>query len=67
MRRVMAETNADVVGVLLAAIYDPVWTSAVHEAGDVALALLALLRLTRWHLPSWAVVILTAALTLVLF
>jgi chromate transporter len=52
---------------LLAAIYDPVWTSAVHEAGDVALALLALLRLTRWHLPSWAVVILTAALTLVLF
>jgi chromate transporter len=67
MRRAMAGINASVVGILLAALYDPVWISAVHGASDFALAAFALLLLTWWRMPSWAVVILTAGLTFVLF
>ncbi|CAB3807223.1 chromate efflux transporter [Pararobbsia alpina] len=63
MRRAMAGINAAVVGILLAALYDPVWTSAVHSAADFCIAVLALLLLTWWRLPSWAVVLITAAVT----
>ncbi len=48
--------NAAVVGILLAALYDPVWTSAIHSLADLGLALLALVALMRWKLPPWAVV-----------
>lgn len=40
-RRAMAGVNAAVVGVLLAALYDPVWTSAIHSKADFGLALAA--------------------------
>jgi chromate transporter len=63
MRRAMAGINAAVVGILFAALYDPVWTSAVHSAIDFCIAVLALLLLTWWRLPSWAVVLITAAVT----
>jgi chromate transporter len=49
--------NAAVVGLLLAAFYDPVWTSAIRGPGDFALALLALLALMAWKLPPWLVVL----------
>ena len=39
VRRALAGVNAAVVGVLGAALYDPVWTSAIQSRGDVALAL----------------------------
>ena len=48
--------NAAVVGLLLAALYRPVWTSAIVDAVDVALALLAFLALALWRWPAWAVV-----------
>lgn len=48
--------NAAVVGLLLAAWYDPIWTSAIRQPADLALALLALLALMSWKLPPWAVV-----------
>ena len=41
IQRVMAGVNAAVVGILGAALYDPVWTSAIHSTADVALALAA--------------------------
>ncbi|MDB6000549.1 MAG: chromate transporter, partial [Rhizobacter sp.] len=41
VRRAMAGVNAAVVGVLAAALYDPVWTSAIHARSDFALALAA--------------------------
>ncbi len=41
VRRSLAGINAAVVGLLAAALYDPVWTSAVHSRVDVALALAA--------------------------
>ncbi|MFM0274877.1 chromate efflux transporter [Paraburkholderia aspalathi] len=62
MRRAMAGINAAVVGILLAALYDPVWTSAVHSGRDFALVIVALALLGWWRLPSWAVVLLTALL-----
>lgn len=52
--------NAAVVGLLLAAFYDPVWTSAVHAPADFALAILAFLLLAAWRTPPWLVVILAA-------
>lgn len=54
--------NAAVVGLLLAALYDPVWTSAIHAPADLMLAALALLALMRFKAPPWAVVVLTALL-----
>ncbi|MFZ1991393.1 MAG: chromate efflux transporter [Alphaproteobacteria bacterium] len=53
--------NAVVVGLLLAALYTPVWTSAVSGPLDFALALIALLLLAVWRSPPWAVVIFAAA------
>ena len=52
--------NAAVVGLLLAALYDPVWTSAVHGTDDFALALAALALLAVWKWPPWLVVVLSA-------
>ena len=59
-RGVLAGVNAAVVGLLLAALYQPVATSALHSAADVALALVALAALLRWRVPPWAVVVATA-------
>jgi chromate transporter len=53
--------NAAVVGLLLAALYDPVWTSGIRAPADFALAIAALLLLAFWRLPPWLVVIGTAA------
>lgn len=53
--------NAGVVGLLLAALYQPVWTSAVRGPVDFALALIALGLLALWQLPPWLVVLLAAA------
>jgi chromate transporter len=53
--------NAAVVGLLLAALYDPVLTGAVHSPIDFALALAAFALLTVARAPAWAVVAATAA------
>jgi chromate transporter len=53
--------NAAVVGVLLAALYNPVWTAGVTNAGDFVLAATAFLLLFMWQTPPWLVVILCAA------
>jgi chromate transporter len=53
--------NAGVVGILLAALYDPVGTSAIEAPIDLALALAAFGALAIWKLPPWLVVVLTAA------
>ncbi|HEU5080328.1 MAG TPA: chromate efflux transporter [Opitutaceae bacterium] len=52
--------NAAVVGVLLAALYNPVWTGAVTGARDVAAAIVAFALLEIWRVPAWLVVVLTA-------
>jgi chromate transporter len=57
----MRGTNAAVVGILGAALYNPVWTSAVATPRDFALALFGFLLLVVWKVPSWVVVVLLAA------
>ena len=57
---VLRGINAAVVGILLAALYDPVWTSAIFAPEDFALAAGALALLVIWKWPPWLVVILSA-------
>src|SRR5271167_36515 len=52
--------NAAVVGLLLAALYRPVWTSAITSAGDFALGATAFLLLFMWKTPPWLVVVFCA-------
>ena len=59
-RAALAGTNAAVVGLLLAALYDPVWTSSVTNLVDVALVVLALVALAVWNAAPWLVVLLLA-------
>jgi chromate transporter len=49
--------NAAVVGLLLAALYKPVWTSAIFGPADFAIGILAFLLLAFWAVPPWLVVI----------
>ncbi|MGX9936643.1 chromate efflux transporter [Advenella kashmirensis] len=56
-RAALAGVNVSVVGLLLAALYQPVWTSAIYRPHDFGLALLALVALMFWKLPPWLVVI----------
>lgn len=58
----MLGVNASVVGILLAALYHPVWTSAIFGIKDMALALGGFILLEFLKLPSWVVVLLTIAL-----
>jgi chromate transporter len=52
--------NAAVVGLLLAALYTPVWTSAIYSPADFGLGLIAFALLMFWKFPPWLVVVLTA-------
>jgi chromate transporter len=52
--------NAAVVGLLLTALYKPVWTSAINSPADFGLGLLAFGLLMFWKFPPWLVVVLTA-------
>ncbi|MCP1576566.1 chromate transporter [Herbaspirillum rubrisubalbicans] len=58
MQAALAGVNAAVVGLLLAALYQPVWTSAIFNERDLLIALAAFAALVRLKLPSWAVVLL---------
>ncbi len=53
----LAGINAAVVGLLLAALYRPVWTSAIFRPADFGLTLVALVALMFWKLPPWLVVL----------
>lgn len=57
----MRGANAAVVGILGAALYDPVWTSAIFTPKDFSLALAGFILLTVWKTPPWVVVVICAA------
>ena len=61
IRQGLMGVNAAVVGLLLAALYDPVWTSAIETPEDFALAAAAFALLAFWKSPPWLVVLLTGA------
>ena len=56
----MRGVNAAVVGLLGAALYNPVWTSSVNTPGDFAIALVGFVLLTVWRAPPLIVVIFSA-------
>jgi chromate transporter len=56
----MRGVNAAVVGLLGAALYNPLWTSSVKTPGDFGLALVGFVLLTVWRLPPLVVVIVSA-------
>lgn len=62
IRAALTGVNAAVVGLLLAALYDPIWTSAVHSTKDFAVILISFSLLYFWRQPAWLVVILTVLL-----
>lgn len=49
--------NAAVVGILLAALYDPLWTTAIGAPSDFALASILFVMLVFWKAPPWIVVL----------
>jgi chromate transporter len=57
---IMRGINAAVVGLLGAALYNPLWISSVRSSGDFALALVGFVLLTAWRTPPLIVVILGA-------
>ncbi|HEY3916192.1 MAG TPA: chromate efflux transporter [Stellaceae bacterium] len=58
--------NAAVVGLLLAALYTPVWTSAILNTADFGLGVTAFLLLAFWRVPPWLVVVFGALAAAVL-
>jgi len=66
-RSALTFINAAVVGLLLAALYNPVWTSAVLSAKDFALALACFAALALWRVQPWVVVLAVAALSFLIY
>ena len=60
MQSALLGINAAVVGLLLAALYNPVWTSAILSPSDFGLAICAFILLVFWKLPPWLVVVVAA-------
>lgn len=56
MRRALAGVNAAVVGILLAALYTPVWVMGIRSPGGAALGLVCFAALQFWRVPTWLVV-----------
>lgn len=56
--------NAAVVGVLAAALYDPMFTHGITSPGTLALAVAIFIAQTKWNLPAWAAVIAAGAIGL---
>ena len=61
VRAVLDGIGAAVVGLLGAALYDPIWTSAVSGGTELAMVVLAFCALMFWRWPPWLVVVLSAA------
>ncbi|WP_336070526.1 chromate efflux transporter [Nitratireductor rhodophyticola] len=59
-RALMMGTNAAVVGILGAALYDPLWTTAILAPADFAVTAVGFILLTTWKAPPWVVVALCA-------
>jgi chromate transporter len=57
----MRGVNAAVVGVLGAALYNPVWTTSVHSPRDFGVALVGFVLLVAWRAPPLVVVAFSAA------
>lgn len=61
VRGAVAGVNAAVVGLLVAALYNPIWIGSVFRAEDFGLVLVLFGLLAIWKLPPWSVVLIAAA------
>lgn len=61
IRGALIGVNAAVVGILISALYDPIWTSSIHQPIDFALAAILFSMLVYWKLPPW-IIVLTGAI-----
>jgi len=61
LQAAMRGINAAVVGILAAALYSPLWTSAIADWRDVAIAAAGFALLVFAKLPSWMIVLTTLA------
>ena len=61
IRRALLGINASVVGILLAALFQPVWQTGIRGVAEFSLALVAFLLLVSWRQPAWRVVLFCAA------
>jgi chromate transporter len=57
---ILAGVNASVVGILGAALYNPVWVSGVRTGADAAVAITGSVLLARWRAPPIAIVVMCA-------
>lgn len=64
--RAIAGVNAAVVGLLGAALYDPIWTTAIHRPIDLALALTAFVLLRSFKAPVLLIVVLAVVSAMLL-
>ena len=60
MRRALLGINASVVGILLAALFQPVWQTGIRGGAEFSLALAAFVLLVSWRQPAWRVVLFCA-------
>ena len=60
MRRALLGINAAVVGILLAALFQPIWQTGIRGGAEFSLALVAFVLLVSWRQPAWRVVLFCA-------
>lgn len=60
MRRALKGINASVVGIFIAALYNPLWTSAITGEKHFVMAMVLFIMLIVWKLPAWGLVALGA-------
>jgi chromate transporter len=61
-RAVLNGVNASVVGILFAALYNPVWTSTVHDKLDLIFVGIGFILIVFWKCPPWLLVLSAALL-----
>ena len=66
-RAALVGANAAVVGLLFAALYQPIWTSSILNGGSLAFALVAFVALKFWRVPPWILALAGALLGQLLF
>ena len=67
MRGVVMGVNAAVVGILVSAFYQPVWTNTIKEPGDFAFAAILFFMLAYWKLAPWIIVLSSVIIGQLLF
>lgn len=64
--RAVAGVNAAIVGLLAAALYDPIFVSAIHSTADLVIGMIAFLLLSVWRLSAIIVVVWSLAASVLL-